>query len=123
MGINIIEEYINKYNKFDIKGMLELLDKDISFINYCNDEIDFQVKGLEEFERLARTSIEFFETRTQKIINAIYSDVAVAIEVTYLAVPKVDLPNGIKKGQVVEIEGKSFFRIKNRKISEIIDVG
>jgi ketosteroid isomerase-like protein len=117
----IIQEYIRSYNSFDVEGIVKLLNKDIEFRNISNGEINTETKGIQKFRELAEKSAEIFSSRRQEIIDFQYFDNRVVIEIDYEGVLAIDLPNGLKAGDKIELKGRSIFIINNGKISSIED--
>ena len=54
--VNIINNYIDGYNQFDIKKMVADLDDNIVFENIQNNEINLSLKGLTAFKQQAETA-------------------------------------------------------------------
>lgn len=117
----IIENYIEAYNSFDVEGMVKLLHKDILFRNVSNGETNTEIRGIQEFRELAEKSSKMFSSRRQTIIG--YSAVhdKVELQIDYVGILAVDLPNGLKIGDKVQLKGKSVFEMKEGKISLIED--
>lgn len=117
----IIGNYVEAYNSFDVLGMIKLLHKDILFKNFVSGEIDMETKGTREFRKLAEKSTEIFVTRRQTIIDCNAIDDKIEAVIDYEGVLAVDLPNGLKIGDKLQLKGKSVFRIEEGKISLIED--
>ena len=117
----IIEKYVEAYNSFDVEGMISLLDKDILFRNISNGENDTETKGIQEFKELAEKSTKIFSSRRMFIINYSATEDRVEIEIDYTAILAIDLPNGLKTGEKLELKGKSGFEFKDGRISLIED--
>ncbi len=120
--ILIVRKFIEAYNKFDIEGMLSLLHKDVHFINISNGEVDAVTRGKKEFEDLARKSAALFTSREQKIISIEEAGYVVKAEIEYHAVLAADLPAGMKKGDRIEIKGRSEYSFKDNLILSIKDI-
>lgn len=119
---NIIQNYIEGYNKFDVEKMLLDLDKEIIFQNIQNGEINLTLNGINEFKDQAEKSKLYFEKRQQKITSIKHTEDKTEIEIDYFAVLGIDFPNGLKKGQNLELKGKTIFTFKNNKIISISDI-
>ncbi|WP_136605480.1 nuclear transport factor 2 family protein [Paenibacillus dokdonensis] len=117
----LIDNYVEAYNSFDVPGMIRLLHKDILFRNISNGEVNMETQGTQEFRELAEKSTQIFSSRRQTIIdcNAINDKIEVIID--YEGILAVDLPNGLKTGDQMQLKGKSVFRIEEGKISLIED--
>ncbi|MBL3645719.1 nuclear transport factor 2 family protein [Bacillus sp. RHFB] len=118
---DIIENYIMAYNSFDIENMVKLLHNEIMFRNFTNGEMNTETRGIQEFKELAEKSSKIFSSRRQTVIdyNAIEDKAEVQIE--YEAILAVDLPNGLKCGDKIQLKGKSIFGLNEGKISLIED--
>ncbi|MBW5448095.1 nuclear transport factor 2 family protein [Cohnella sp. CFH 77786] len=117
----LIRNYLNAYNSFDIDGMIRLLHENIEFRNISGGVVDTETKGIDQFRTLAEQSVKIFSQRRQTITEiTIHNDTA-EIEVDYVGTLATDLPNGLKAGDVIQLKGKSVFRIKNEKLIMIED--
>ena len=117
----IINNYISAYNNFDIEKMLTDLDENIKFENISNDIINMTLTNLAAFREQAEQSKNIFTTRSQTITSWKHEANQTEIEITYNAVLAIDLPNGLKKGEVLNLSGKSIFTFLNDKIIELKD--
>ncbi len=117
----IIESYVEAYNSFDVLGMINLLHKDIRFRNVGNGEINMETNGIQEFKELAENSAKIFSSRRQTIIEYTTKDDKIEVIIDYEGILAIDLPNGLKTGDKMQLKGKSVFRIEEGKISLIED--
>jgi len=117
----MIENYVNAYNSFDVDGIIKLLHKDIQFKNFSNGELNIETRGTEEFRELAEKSAKIFSSRRQTITDYSAIDDKVEVQIDYEGRLAVDLPNGLKAGDTLQLKGKSVFEIKEGKISLIED--
>jgi len=83
---NIIQNYIEGYNKFDVEKMLLDLDNEIIFQNIQNGEINLTLNGINEFKDQAEKSKLYFEKRQQKITSIKHTEDKTEIEIDYFAV-------------------------------------
>jgi hypothetical protein len=120
--IDIVRKFIEAYNSLDINRMLSLLHPDVDFINISGGKVDAVTKGKIEFEELARKSASLFTSREQKIISIEEAGSLVKTEIEYHAVLAEDLPAGMKKGDNIEIKGRSEYNIKDNLIISIKDI-
>ena len=118
----IIENYIEAYNSFDVESMVKLLHKDILFRNFSNGAVDTETRGIQEFKELAQKSSKIFSSRRQTITNCSALDDGIEVHIEYEAILAVDLPNGLKIGDKLQLKGKSLFGMKEGKISLIEDM-
>ncbi len=117
-----IEQYIKAYNNFDVDGMLEHLHEAIEFKNISNGEVNIQINGIVAFRQQAEQAKQFFQTREQRITNLIIGDNNITVGVDYQAVLATHLPNGMKKGDTLALQGKSIFQFQDNKIISITDI-
>ncbi|GGH27183.1 nuclear transport factor 2 family protein [Paenibacillus segetis] len=117
----IIQDYIKAYNAFDVEGMVSLLNKDIKFRNISNGEVNTETQGIQKFRELAEESIKIFSSRRQTIIDCLYVEDRVEVEIDYEGIVAIDLPNGLKVGDKIQLQGKSIFKIEQGKLSLIED--
>jgi hypothetical protein len=118
----MIENYIEGYNQFDINKMVADFEYHIVFKNIQNDETNMSLIGLEEFRQQAEQAKTYFTTRTMTIKSFKHLDNETEIEIDYYAILGIDLPNGLKKGQELNLKGKSIFKFSGNKISELTDI-
>jgi hypothetical protein len=118
----IIQAYIDAYNNFDVEQMLKDLDAHIQFQNISNGEITLSISGLTAFREQAEKAKAFFSSRQQIIKNFVHNGNQTEIEIDYNAILAIDLPNGLKKGDVLDLKGKSVFTFSGLKIRAITDI-
>ncbi len=117
----MIENYVNSYNNFDIEGMIQDLDQDIIFENYTGDTLDLKIEGLDGFIKQAESATSFFKERQQTITSWQFDNDLVRITIDYEGILAVDLPNGMKSGDTLQLKGVSEFTFKGNKINSIKD--
>ncbi len=120
--VELVESYVSRYNSFDVAGLLDLLDDDVVFENESNGEITARSDGKAEFESLASESAKVFSARQQVVTAIEMSELAAMVNIDYSGTLAIDLPNGLKAGQVLELKGQTYFEFQNGKISHIKDV-
>lgn len=118
----MITNYVTAYNNFDIDGMVADFDKGIIFENISNDEVTVELCGLQEFRQQAEQAVNLFSARTQKIKTFVHNENWSEIEIDYYAVLAADLPNGLKKGDELNLNGKSVFEFSENKITRLTDI-
>jgi len=117
----IIQNYIDGYNEFDIEKMTCNFDDNIVFKNIQGGEVNMTLNGINEFKQQAERVKSYFETREQKIISMSHNYDKTEVEIEYSTVLAMDFPNGLKKGEKLELKGKSVFTFQNDKIIQLID--
>lgn len=117
----IIENYIGAYNSFDIEIMVKLLHQEILFRNFSNGEMNTETSGIQEFRELAEKSAKIFSSRCQTVTDYSAADDKAEVQIDCEAILAVDLPNGLKVGDKMQLKGKSVYGIHEGKISLIED--
>ncbi|QJD78024.1 nuclear transport factor 2 family protein [Spirosoma rhododendri] len=117
----LIEAYVDAYNRKDMPGMLAVLHDDIRFENVSNTGGTMALTGKQAFGEQAAQVVPLFSVRRQEIVTQIITDNRAAIEIYYSAVVAQDMPNGWKANQQIELRGVSIFECKDGKISRISD--
>ena len=116
-----IEAYITAYNNFDVEGMLAQLHPEIEFENITDGKVTLNIKGIETFKTQAQEATRYFTQREQKITQLTIVNNTAEAQIDYTAVLAVDLPNGMKAGEKLELEGKSVYTFKAGKIIKLQD--
>ncbi|WP_199243915.1 nuclear transport factor 2 family protein [Bacterioplanes sanyensis] len=120
--LTLIQSYIQCYNAFDIDGLLALLSDDIVFENESGGEINARTQGKEDFRNLASQSAALFSERQQTTTNIQMHNDRATVDIDYRATVAADLDNGLKAGQVLELQGQTLFEFNQNKISYIKDI-
>ena len=118
----VIANYIEAYNRFDIDKMVCDFDINIVFENIQNGETDMRLSGLKEFRQQAEQTKSFFKSRKQIIKSIQHFKNSTEVEIDYNAVLTQDFPNGLKAGQELNLSGKSIFEFKKNKIIKLTDI-
>lgn len=118
----IIKNYIEGYNQFDIEKMVIDFDNNVIFENIQNGETNMSVIGLIAFIQQGEQAKAYFTERTQIIKSFVHSENRTEIVIDYHAILGMDFPNGLKKGQDLNLAGKSIFEFKEGKIIKLIDI-
>lgn len=120
--IPIIEAYIQAYNTFDVPGMIQHLAETVVFENITQGEVSLRTEGKAAFAEQAKAATTYFKERTQTITNWDIQPDEINIELAYQAILAVDLPNGMKAGEPLNLTGQSVFRFQGGQISLIKDL-
>lgn len=118
---NLIEQYLKAYNTFNIEGMIDVLHESIHFKNISNGEVNTETNGIEEFRALAEQSAQVFSQRCQVIKGITLTDDKAEVEIEYEGILSIDLPNGLKAGDSLKLQGKSIYQMKDEKLVLIED--
>lgn len=101
--------------------MIGVLNKNIHFRNISKGEVTSETKGIQEFRTLAEQSIQVFSQRRQVIKNITFTGDKAVVDIDYEGVLSSDLPNGLKAGETLKLQGKSIFQMKDKKLILIED--
>ena len=118
----IIHNYISAYNHFDIDAMLATLDPEIMFQNVAQGNVTMTIEGLGAFRMQAEKARDLFSERRQEITHFNHTDHETETSINYSAILAVDLSNELKKGNKLELKGKSIFRFFENRIVAITDI-
>ncbi|MDB5286877.1 MAG: hypothetical protein JWR05_1826 [Mucilaginibacter sp.] len=117
-----INNYINAYNNFDVNRMIADMDPSIKFENVSNTEVNMTLNGLPAFIEQAEQAKAMFISRQQTIKSFKHTANQTEIDIAYHAVLAIDLPNGMKTGDELNLTGKSIFKFWGDKITELTDI-
>jgi len=118
----IIDNYIKAYNEFDIESMMRDMHDDVLFENISNGEVTLITHGIAELRSQAEQAIEYLREREQKITSITFGSDEVEVDIDYTGVLAIDLPDGSKAGNKIELHGKSISKFKDGKIIELHDI-
>jgi ketosteroid isomerase-like protein len=119
---SLIEPYIDAYNRMDVDDMLLVVHPDVEFESISAGVVNARTSGVAELKALAQQSISLFSERRQVIESLEIVDSRAVASITFRAVVASDLPNGLKKGQILSLSGRSEFEFQDGKISKITDI-
>ena len=114
--------YIEAYNRFDVDGRLAPLHEDVVFQNIANGEVSLTTIGKEDFRGQAEQATQYFSEREQRVTHWQLVDNRVEVAIDYRAMVAMELPNGLKPGDTLRLQGKSVFRFDDGKIISIEDI-
>ncbi len=117
----LIEYYLDAYNSFDVKRMVAAFHPDIEFKNVSGGKVSVIASGIEQFRVLAEQSEKMFSSRQQSIKTFEATGDQASIEIDYTGVLAVDLPNGMKAGDTLQLTGHSDFIFQDQKIYRLTD--
>ncbi len=119
--IEIIKKFIAAYNSLNVESMITYLHPEIEFKSISNGVENAHTKGIEEFGELANKSIKLFKEREQMITSYTESDDAVNVEINFRGILAIDLPDGLKSGETLAMNGKSKYIFKDNLIILLVD--
>ena len=118
----MIRDYVDGYNSFDVEKMIANLDSNVKFENISNGLTNISLDGLDSFKAQADQVKKLFSLRKQTIKSFSHKDDETEIEIDYYAVLATDIPSGQKKGDELNLEGKSIFQFSGDKIIALTDI-
>lgn len=83
--------------------------------------MDVRTEGINDFTKQAESAKQYFKERNQTIDFWNFDEQKVTIEIDYKATLAIDLPNGLKVGDTLELKGKSEFDFEDLIIIKITD--
>lgn len=118
----IINNYIDGYNQFNVDKMLDNFADDIVFNNIQNGEVNLTLTGIIAFREQAEQAKSYFSERQQSITGIKHFNDRTEVDIDYRAVLASDWPNGLKKGHELRLSGRSIFEFKGDKIIKLTDI-
>ena len=118
----LVQNYIEAYNRFDVDGMLRHLHEEVMFRNVSNGEVNLILIGKERFRKQATQALQYFSQREQRVTDWQVADSLVEVLLDYTAIAAVDFPNGLKAGDTLQLQGKSVFGFADNQIISIDDI-
>ena len=119
---SLVDQYIDAYNRRDVAGMLAGVHPQVEFKNISAGVVNASARGVAELRNLAQQSLSLFSERRQVIDSFEGQGSRAVASITFYAVVAKDLPNGLKKGQVLNLSGRSEFEFQDGAISKITDI-
>ncbi len=118
----IIESYVEAYNRFDVVGMLLNADTEITFENISNGKVTLRTDGIDDLRKQAEESKSYFIERKQVIKEMKFGDGVVEVMINFSGILAADLPGGMKAGDKLELQGRSIFKFADDRIIGITDI-
>lgn len=119
----IIKNYIEAYNRFDVDGMIEDFDEAVVFENVQNGQVTLTLTGLEQFIKQAELAKSYFTERRQSMAQINHYGNRSKVDIDYTATAAADFTNGVKKGDKLTFKGKSIFEFSEAgKIIKLTDI-
>jgi ketosteroid isomerase-like protein len=117
----IIEGYVAAYNSFDVEAMLQFVHPDVVFKNVAGAEVNATATGIHEFRKLAERSKSLFSARCEQITGLESVGDTATVDISFEAVLAADLPNGMKAGDAIKLQGRSVFEFLDGMLYRITD--
>lgn len=102
--------------------MLRDLHPNIVFQNSSGGAVNMTLHGIDEFRRQAEEAARMFTSRHQQIVHMTAQGDTVEVVIHYKGALAQDLPRGLKKGETIELDGRSLFRFLGDQIIAITDI-
>lgn len=118
----LIDRYLDAYNRMDVPAMLKTMHREVVFENYTKGVLSVRTQGIEELCHLAESSLHLFSARRQ-IITAFreHGGDAATADILFDGTFAVDLPNGVRAGQTIALTGRSEYRVREGLLGYIAD--
>ncbi len=117
----MVEHYIKAYNAFDTEAMVQDLHPEVYFENSAGGEVNLETRGVEAFKIQADQAKHIFLNREQHVAGMYWEENSLIVHIKYTGTLAVDLPQGLKAGDTLQLVGKSIFEFKEGKIFHIRD--
>ena len=118
----LVDHYIEAYNCKNIDDMLKNVHPQVEFKNISAGVVNASANGVAELRTLAQQSLPLFSERHQKVESLELQGSMAVVTIAFRAVVAADLPNGLKKGQVLNLSGRSEFEFQDGAILKITDI-
>jgi ketosteroid isomerase-like protein len=118
----LVTDYIEAYNRFDVVGMLANLHDEVVFRNISGGEVNLTTTGKESFRQQAEQATHYFSQREQRVTKWNVSGNQIEVLIDYTAVAAIAFPNGLQPGDTLSMQGKSVFQVESGKIISIEDI-
>jgi hypothetical protein len=80
-----------------------------------------KLEGIKSFKKQAQKGIEMFSKRKQEFLSMDHEEGKTTTIVNYSGTLKVSIGDQMKKGQVINLSGKSIFTFQDDRIIKIED--
>ena len=117
----LVDRYLDAYNRMDMAAMLATLQDDVVFENHTAGVLSVRTIGIAELRHLAESSRHLFSQRRQTITAWREADGRGHASIHFEGTFAIDLPNGVRAGQSIALEGRSEFRQHDGKLIYIAD--
>jgi ketosteroid isomerase-like protein len=117
----LVDRYIDAYNRMDVAAMLATMQDEVVFENYTAGVLALRTIGIAELRHLAESSRHLFSMRRQTVTAWREADGVGYASIHFEGTFAVDLPNGVRAGQSIAMEGRSEFRQHDGQLIYIAD--
>lgn len=106
----------------NVDEMLLTVHPDVEFKNISAGMVNASTSRISELRALAQQSLSLFTERQQVIVSFQCEGSRALVAIAFRAVVANDLPNDLKRGQVLNLTGRSEFEFRDGTISKITDI-
>ncbi|GLQ45153.1 hypothetical protein GCM10007862_02040 [Dyella lipolytica] len=117
----LIDRYIDAYNRMDVAAMLTTMHREVIFENYAGGTLTVRTIGIDELRHLAESSRHLFSARRQTITGYSEAVGTAHVQILFEGTFAIDLPNGVRAGQSIVMNGRSEFRERDGLLIHIAD--
>lgn len=117
----LIDRYIDAYNRIDVDAMLVTMHNEVIFENYTAGVLSVRTVGAYELRHLAESSKYLFSARRQTITSYREVDGVAHAQIHFEGTFAIDLPNGVRAGQSIALDGRSEYRERDGLLIYIAD--
>lgn len=118
----IVYQYFKAYSEFDVQKMGSFLHDDVEFKNISNGEVTLALNGKTAFIKQAKHAVNLFEKREIMVKSFTFEDEFLDVKLDFMGILAVDVPEDHKKGDKIEMEGRSRLKFSSDKIISIEDI-
>lgn len=109
----LVETFIERYNDFDVEGMLELFTDECTFENRSNSSSSIACQGKERLREMAMKACALFKERKQHVTEWVIDEDKIAVLIDYKATLANDTP--------LHLIGMSLYEFEKGKIKRLVD--
>ena len=117
----LVDRYLDAYNRMDVAAMLATMHDAVVFENYTAGVLSVRTQGLAELRELAAGSLRLFAARRQAITAWREDGDLAHARIHFEGSFAVDLPNGVRAGQTLALDGRSEYRQHDGRLIYIAD--
>ena len=118
----LITRYLDAYNRFDVSAMMATVHDEVVFQNISDGAVTAQADGAEALRQMAEQATAMFTTRRQSMKDFAVDGEQAVISVDFEGVLACDLPNGMRAGQRIAVQGRSEFTFRDDRLVRIVDI-
>jgi hypothetical protein len=94
----------------------------VDFENITAGVTTVHTHGIEEFRRLAQSTLPLFARRRQTVTRYDEKNGVAQVGIAFEGVFALDLPNGARAGQMIALDGRSEYRVHDGLLIHIADI-